>query len=452
MKVPRGLARVCALPVTAIALGMPVCSSADAFDLTVTLNTNTPGAAVATAFSKFCGSLSSLANRSADQQQLATICSASATAVNSADAYEALSARSVTAETTLSSRGPGAAFTWGGGGKRLVDAAKATAARAPEYEFDAERIPARWITAEADTKTTATESATTLPDGLLSKRWGGFVDASFARAQQDITNTEAGFKTQGNGLTGGVDYRYSDVLFFGSAARYLRNHGDLSGSTGSVKGGDFNLLLFGTYYPLQNLFVETSLGITRGNYDLTRNISFNLSGTPTTATAKSSTDTGALALTVAGGYDYAFRGNNAAFNASLLWSKNNIDGFTESGAGGFNLAVGDQTIDMLTLNLGAQISRAISTTWAVVLPQFAATWVHQFQDSGQKISARFTADPTATPFSFTTETRDADYFKLVLRSAFVFPRGISGFVNYERWAGYDNYAQSAVALGGRWEF
>ena len=48
--------------------------------------------------------------------------------------------------------------------------------------------------------------------------------------------------------------------------------------------------------------------------------------------------------------------------------------------------------------LGVQLSRAISTNFGVVLPYVGATWVHEFEDRGSDIQARFVVDPYSEDF------------------------------------------------------
>lgn len=435
------------------AVGASQAAHAVPIDVAITFATtsNTPESSVSEAMQQFCGPLNALTPKTAEQQQLADVCLAAlnASAIDSADVFTALSARAATAETTLAARGPDALF-FAGFEKRLSALRKIASLKtsvAPmDYFFDGQRVPMQWITAANDTP------ISDAPEGLLSNRWGGFFDFGTSRAEQDETSTQAGLKTTLNGLTGGVDYRLRNDAFLGAAARYQVNDGDIEGGLGSVEGSDVTLTLFGTYYPTQDFYLEGTLLWNSGNYELTREIAFDIAGVDYSATANSDTDTQRTALSVDAGYALNFGANSVLFTTSVLYGRSTIDGFTEKGAGGFNLAVKKQTIDYSTFTLGAQYTRTISTGWAVVIPEVGLTSVIELKNDGQKITSNFVADPSTTEFSFTTDERDDNYLRAALGSTFVFTRGRSAFVRYEKLVGYDNFSFYTVTLGGRMEF
>jgi uncharacterized protein with beta-barrel porin domain len=438
---------------TFVGVGAASTALAVPIDVAITFATtsNTPESSVSEAMQAFCGPLNALSPKTPEQQQLADVCLAAlnADAFDSADVFTALSARAATAETTLAARGPDALF-FAGFEKRLSALRKIASLKtsvAPmDYFFDGERIPMPWITAATDTP------VSDAPDGLLSNRWGGFFDFGANRAEQDETSTQAGLKTTLNGLTGGVDYRLRNDTFLGAAVRYQVNDGDIEGGLGSVEGSDVTLTLFGTYYPTQDFYLEGTLLWNTGNYELTREIAFDIAGVNYAATASSDTDTQRTALSVDAGYALNLGANTVLFTTSLLYGRSTIDGFTEKGAGGFNLAVKKQTIDYSTFTLGAQFTRTISTGWAVIIPEVGLTSVVELKNDGQKITSSFVADPNTTEFSFTTDERDDNYLRAALGSTFVFTRGRSAFVRYEQVLAYENLKLNSLTLGARLEF
>ncbi len=436
------------LAVAGVAIAPPVGAAIDVA-ITVAATSNTPESAVAEALGQLCPALIALPPTTDDQKRLAKVCDALSSA--SELVFTALSSRAATAETTLSARGPDTLF-FAGFEKRLSALRKIASLQtslAPvDYFFDGQRVPMQWVTAAND----APVSDAAATDGLLSNRWGGFFDFGTNRAKQDETSTQAGLKTTLNGLTGGVDYRLRNDAFLGGAARYQVDDGDIDGNLGSVKGSDFTLTLFGTYYPTQNFYVEGTLLWNTGKYRLTREIAFDINNVTFTATGKSETDTQRTAFTVDAGYQLDLGANTVLFTSSLLYGQSTIDGFTEKGAVGFNLSVKKQTIDYSTFTLGAQYTRTISTGWAIVIPEIALTSVNELKNDGQKISSSFVADPSATEFSFTTDKRDDNYLRAALGSTFVFTRGRSAFVRYEQVLAYEHLKLNSVVLGARLEF
>lgn len=422
--------------------------------ITFATDTSTPEASVAEAISTFCGPLGALSSPTADQQRLLTVCTAilGAPISDTADAYYALGPRAATAETTLSSRGPDTLF-FAGFEKRLNALRKIaslqTSVAPVEYYFDGQRIPTQWLTAANDSGTTS-DSITT--DGLLSNRWGGFFDFGSSRADQDETSRQAGLKTTLNGISGGIDYRLRSNAFLGAAGRYQQDDGDIGGGLGSVEGSNITLSGFATYYPTSAFYLEGTLLYNTGSYDLKRQINFDIGGTPYSSTAKSSTDTQRTALTLDGGYTLNFGAHTVLLTTSLLYGRSTIDGFTEKNGQGFDLKVGKQTIDFATWTFGGQVTRAFSTTAAVIIPEVSLIYVHELKNDGQKVTSNFTADPTETKFSFTTDNRDDSYLRTSLGSTFVFTRGRSAFIRYEQVLAYEHLKLNSIALGARLEF
>ena len=78
--------------------------------------------------------------------------------------------------------------------------------------------------------------------------------------------------------------------------------------------------------------------------------------------------------------------------------------------------------------------------------------MHEFKQDGQLIRAHFTADPSKTPFSFTTPKRDTNYFTLAAGASFVFPGGRTVYIQYQTLRLLENYSQYMISLGGRMEF
>jgi hypothetical protein len=438
-------------------VGVSVAAHAEVpIDLSVQFGTESesPESAVAVGFDTFCDNLIALPTKTDDQTALAAVCTATQTGddVDTADVFTALSARSMSGETTVATRG--ATIDLGGTvRKRLASLLRSTKLKTAyaspvEYYVNGQWIPASWVTA-------ADGAAPAEPEGLLSQRWGAFFDLGYTKAEQDEGATQAGFDSTATGLTGGADYRLRNNAFVGGALRYQSTDGDLKFDAGSTSGSDATLTAYGTFYPSPNLYLEGALIYSRGSYDLKRNISFSFGTPPTTVntTAKSTTDVTRTGLSFDGGYSFDFRnGGTLNTRASLLYSRTEIDPFSEKGAGGYNLKVDGQTTTATTLNLTAQYTQAISTNFAIIVPEASGSVIKEFVTDRQKVRAYFAADPLQTWFTYQIEKRDDFYGNVALGSTFVFTSGRSAFVRYEQLVGFDNFSLYTVTLGGRMEF
>ena len=85
--------------------------------------------------------------------------------------------------------------------------------------------------------------------------------------------------------------------------------------------------------------------------------------------------------------------------ASLQYTRVNIDGFTETGAGDINLTEQSRHYDFLESGLGAKIARPFTHAEVVFVPEVHARWLHALQNPALEQTASFRSVGSA---SFTT--------------------------------------------------
>ena len=82
--------------------------------------------------------------------------------------------------------------------------------------------------------------------------------------------------------------------------------------------------------------------------------------------------------------------------ASVQFTRLDIDGYTETGAGGINLAVDDDEINFLQTGLGGRITFPTRTAGGTrVIPEIRALWLFDILGEEQSSVARFTGGGTA---------------------------------------------------------
>ncbi len=192
------------------------------------------------------------------------------------------------------------------------------------------------------------------------------------------------------------------------------------------------------------------------DYDIRRRI-FIPSRNPAIATinetASGSTDSSDLTLSLGAGYQWNTGPWNLEPHARLTYLDVDVDGYRESGAeaSGLNLNVDGQDWTSFTSVVGARVSRSLSHSFGVVVPQARVAWVHEFENNAEEITATYIADPRQNILRATSDEPDRDYFKLGLGLSVVLPGGAQLFVNYDTVLGLDGYSQYVVSLGGRIE-
>ena len=415
---------------------------------------NTPEVAVAAGFEAMCPKIIPIETNDPNLQQLQAICNAldNASVEQKEQAYRAMSARSNTSQTSVTTKGPGAE-PMQLIGKRLAALRKAAQNAQSKVSLNSPYYPI----ALSDEQIAEVFDQATGGGASADKysRLSGFLTAMAYNSEQKETQTLAGF--HGNSISAvlGLDYRFTDKIFAGIAGRYSQSEVDLNQNVGTMDADDVNLTLYSTYYPGQDWYVEGTVHYGQGKFDLTREIEFTL---PTPAntideTANSSTDGNQYGVSVGGGYEWVFQdGAVSEISGGLHYRQTTIDAYSETGAGGLNLHLTEQNIDSLQFRLGTQLSKAASYSWGVLLPQINLNWVYEFMQDGEKIQARFVSDPTNTNFAFTTDDKDPSYFTIALGLVSVFPGGFTAYIQGESFLQLDNYSQRVWSLGARWEF
>ena len=231
----------------------------------------------------------------------------------------------------------------------------------------------------------------------------------------------------------------------------------------SVKGGSvdtrlFGVSLYGTYYVLEQLYVDGMLSFGWNHYNIDRVISYVLGGEtlPVNQIAHADPDGNQFSFSVGAGYDFKQGALTFGPVARLQYLKLNIDGFRErtnnTQAGfGWALALDSQDVESLTTVLGGRASYAISTGLGVLLPQVRVEWEHEFKNDSRLITARFINDPQRQPISFTTDNPSRNYANLGVALSATFRGGIAAFIDYETVVGLANVSRHDITLGIRGE-
>jgi outer membrane lipase/esterase len=298
-------------------------------------------------------------------------------------------------------------------------------------------------------------------------RLGIFVNGTFGFGDKDTTSREAGFDFDTYGVTGGVDYRFTDNFVLGLALGYTNTDSDFASARGKMDADAYTFSAFGTYY-VGRFYFDGIFSYGWDDYDSTRNIVYSIPSTdrfgnlvPGTTTvnqtASSEIDGTQYSFGLSTGYDFAVRGFTVGPYGRLSYLKANIEAFQEridntDPGFGLALAINEQDVESLTWALGGQASYAISTGFGVLVPQLRFEWEHEFLDNQRTITARFVTDPLRTPLRLETDKPDRDYFNFGAGLSAVFQRGVSAFVYYETVLALRDVTAHQVAAGFRLAF
>ncbi len=287
-------------------------------------------------------------------------------------------------------------------------------------------------------------------DWMIGKL-GIFISGDGTFIERDSTELESGYDAAAGGVTAGADYRFSDAFVAGVAVNYSSTDTAFWSSAGGLDTDVLTGTLYASFAPDEHFFFDAYAGYAGLDYDGRRVISFTASGVSFGAGAFTDTDGRQWIAGAAAGYDLFFGPLTVGPHAQFNYSDIDIDGYTETGGGGFTIAFGDQSITSAESVLGAHASYAVSMSWGVLVPQGRLDWVHQFEDDARAIPASFVTSPGA-PFTFVTDDPDRNFGRVGVSLVAVLPNGIMPFADYQYQFGHDFVVTHSVSAGLRIEF
>lgn len=288
------------------------------------------------------------------------------------------------------------------------------------------------------------------------RRWNGlgfFVSGLVESLNRDITTFQDGYRSTIFGFTGGADYRFSKQLVAGLAFSYSNTDGNFR-SGGNFSTNSYGGLLFASYLPTDRTFLQVSGGYTRNNYLISRQVTAivgEFPPIPIFGPASSNSNGNVFTLGLLTGYDHPIGRFTIGPRAGVTYSSTHIGGYTENGDTGIELKYNDQWINSLQSILGVQGSAAFSTSFAVLVPQFNADYIHEFANNQRFITVQFAQDLRTNPvyFTFQNDVPVRNYFNLGTGLVMVLPNGWQFFANFRAMVGNEQFNNYAGTFGLR---
>ena len=288
-------------------------------------------------------------------------------------------------------------------------------------------------------------------------KWGLFVSGNIGRGEFDPTRLTPRYDFDVAGITGGLDYRWSDSLVLGVALGYTRQDTLLAEGLGAVEMQGFSVSGYSTWYRGNDWYLDSALTFGSNRYDHERSIAYVLPGEVVNQTAVASSDGTNLSATLTFGRDFAVRGWTFGAYGRASYARLAFDAFEEEvdaslNGNGLALRVESRTVAGLSSTLGGKASFAHSASWGVLVPQLDMEWIKEFGSDAEAFRGFFVDDPTATPILVLGDDLDSSYLRVSLGLSMVLTHGRSGFLPYERILARSGISQQGATLGFRWEF
>ncbi|WP_223789070.1 autotransporter domain-containing protein [Marinicella meishanensis] len=281
--------------------------------------------------------------------------------------------------------------------------------------------------------------------------WGMFVNGTISMGERDATGRELGFDFDTYGLTAGVDYRFSPTKVAGVALGYANFDSEIEGEA-EVKSTGLTLTGYGSFYIKDNFYVDGRISYGNPDFEQKRRINFNLDNIAVDRVATGKTDSNQYSVAMSMGYHFNKNSWNITPNASVRYVKTSIDGFQETGAGGFNFAFADQEVKSMVWSVGTSVSKAISLKNGVLSPQFDINISRETENDGGFIEARFIDAPDDEIFFIATDEPDRTFGSAGLGLVFIGANGKQAYINYRSIFGLEGFTRGTINIGARFEF
>lgn len=288
-------------------------------------------------------------------------------------------------------------------------------------------------------------------DGLFS-RFGLFGSVQLEDAEKDRTDAEAGFDYKSNAITLGADYALSKDWFIGAAGGWTGNDLDYKNNGGDVSADIFTFIGYTTFNS-GNFSFDVQLGYSSSEIDISRYIQYGSGEDAFSAKTKGETSGKEFFASTQAQYLWSVNAWSFSPRARLNFSSAEIKGYADNGAGGWEVILGDQSIDRWVFEAGVQSTYAITTSWGVIIPNLDFNLVADVNTDQELMTGSFAFAPGDTVwFALEAEDPDSLYYQLGLGFSTVLPRGTSAYAGFRKTFGYDDFSSTQFYAGFRMEF
>lgn len=269
---------------------------------------------------------------------------------------------------------------------------------------------------------------------------------SFGETELDLKSSSQSASGESNEqqFTLGYDRRLSDKLTAGVLLDRAEAETTLDNSAGELDKTRVSVFGFFSYQLSQKTALYSYLGIDKLERDSSR--AGNDLGQ-----IKGSTDGTGFNVGVSLSHDFLLvKGFTSSLQFELDLANATYDAFTESGASADLLRVSEQEEKSLTFSVGGTLSKSLSLSQGVLVPQVGVKLSNEFESDAIDTDAVTVSDNTGETLS--SSEKDKQFMVLTGSATLVIKNGIQLFANAEKYFQNDLFDRYRYSLGARMEF
>ncbi len=213
-------------------------------------------------------------------------------------------------------------------------------------------------------------SASGRADGQSAQGAGIWLGGSLSFGTRDTTGDGNGLRFTTDGVTVGMDHRFSDKLALGVGVGYARDKTRIGTDRSSSQAHGTSVAFYGSYQPARNMFIDGMLGYGALDYDSQRYVA----AVSDFARAKRKGDQ--WFGSIAAGYEFRQDGLMFSPYGRVDIGVDRLKQATEAGAGLNALTYHDQTLRSANIALGVRAESAHQTDFGWALPRLRVEFKH----------------------------------------------------------------------------
>lgn len=293
----------------------------------------------------------------------------------------------------------------------------------------------------------------------LDYGFGFFINGNANFGDRKSSTNQQGNDFNGAGVTIGGDYRFTDNFFMGAALGFNSTNTDYEGNRGSLESDTYSITLYTTYNRPNGYFVDAVLRYGYSSIEGERrfNTDANMDLSTYQELALADYNGNDFSIDLETGWEFVYKGlaMQPYFGVNLNYGQ--LNGYDET-SGSANTAgslfhIDKQIAFSAQTTLGADISYAFSTDYAVLIPRFNFEWRHEFLSDYPRTVDAYTigAEDTTTSTTF-SDTLSSDFFLIGGGLSASLPYGLSAFLNYNTTLSTRFLKSHNINGGVRWNF
>jgi uncharacterized protein YhjY with autotransporter beta-barrel domain len=258
-----------------------------------------------------------------------------------------------------------------------------------------------------------------MPEGT-----GMWIGSNLDFGARDQTSNSSSLRFSTDGISVGIDHRYSDQLALGLGLGYARDKTDIGADGTKSISNASSITVYGSYQPTQNTFVDGLIGYGVLSYDTDRYVA------SAADFARGHRKGDQVFGSVAAGYEHRQDGLLLSPYGRLDFGIHRLKQATETGASFDALTYFDQTLPTLQFSLGLRAESQHQTDFGWALPRLRVEFKHDFEGDRQATIAY--ADQFAGPrYALTSAGVSRDSLLIGIGSDFLFRGGFRLGIDYQ---------------------